>query len=113
MSRPNIDKLYIYNQGSSERLIFKKLRRTVQDIEYRYKQSNIPLKAEPGEIIHYAKSFTINDKTRTFLLITKNDDTKSINEFFKSSAELVKKSHLDKFNRASQVPIETDIWYEY
>lgn len=110
MSRPHIDKLYIYDQGVNH---FDKLRKTVQEVEYSFRRANIPEKAKPGEITHYAQTFTIGEKTRTFLLITKNKKNNSIDKFFNESLVNVKGLYLDKFNQAGSVPLELDIWYVY
>lgn len=72
---PELNRIYVYdhtkygNHAASDSLSAK-----AQNVHYRYKQNNVPMKSEEGEIIRFAQTVSFDGLSRTLLFITKNHE---------------------------------------
>jgi len=111
--KPRIDTLYIYKQktGSAFFARFDSINQRLHEEDFRFLRGNVPDKAD--NVYRYALTVTINDMSRTFLMVTLDSSVKKVARFFIEAAKQIEEDPklLKTFMTARRVPAETPITY--
>lgn len=108
---PELDSLYVYKTTHEATFTHREQLGT----GYRYKSYKALNSAGEDEMHVYHQTVVIDEVMKGLTLVTKNNDAKAVEEFFKGSIELIENTPqlVKAFKAAKSTPRELSIRYTY